>query len=503
MSEQNYLLPFAFSKTSSFNDHNSLDTTPRTKSEIDENASGLYHTRRVRLTTARAVRPQLKVNPPSLKRRMGESFNDKDDVKKVAFGDKSEAKAENDEDEEEATMIDTEEECEPEALLPPSSPPVAGDEQAEPQFMSEFDFFTNPTTSFQVPKSPKREKMKNVQAHTSPGKAISSDADFGIDRFNRYKGSFNGSIKRRSSANGEEGELEMNDKEKEKEQEEAERYRAQAYSKARDIIMDAFENTRTVLDLQYRGLYSVPDEIKDLNNLVIFDSFGGEEEKSIEFPYQLYLTGNNLSELQPSLFKFTKLQVLSLRQNKLELIPPLIGKLTNLIDISLSSNRLKFLPYQILNLKKLSIVVAGPNPFIKIPSDAIFHAKTSINGDDEIFSSSPFRLKARSQVRFLTHKISNVPSLKASCLNVVANYDVSYRETQAWKRTTPKVYHKFISEAIKKGKFEDKCSECNFILVEPMAEVFEWWDMYQNKEVPIQRQFCSNKCVNKYLTQKE
>ncbi|CAD1808639.1 Leucine Rich repeats (2 copies) family protein [Candida parapsilosis] len=472
MEKQNFLLPFAFTKSSSFNESDVLNKTPRQKSVIDENASSIYHTRRT-VESNGIERPSLQVNvAPSLKRRMGRSFNDKDDIKKVAVENKySDSGSEY---EEEPTLID-EDMVNDSAQLPPSSPVGR---HSESELMSEFDFATNPTTSFQVPKSPPKKYDGNRDViKTSPQKPASSEPDFGIDRFNRYRVSFNDKSKHEPSSSTQDED--DNDARLE--------LQSIAYNKARAIILDAFENVKTVIDLQAMNLYEVPDEIKDLNNLVIIDSFS--EEASIEFPYQLYLTGNQLTQLPPSLFKFTKLQVLSLRRNKLRSIPPLIGKLVNLIDLSLSSNKLEFFPYQILQLKKLSNFTSGPNPFAAVPDDAV-----PLSSKD----ATTFVPKYKSSIRYLASKFSELPTLKTLCLDVIAKHDVSYSETRLWKRHTPKIHHKLIVEALRKGNFQDTCSECDIIVVEPMAEVLEWWDILQNKNVPIRRQFCSQRCVKRY-----
>ncbi|KAI5957977.1 hypothetical protein KGF57_002785 [Candida theae] len=474
MEKQSFLLPFAFTKSSSFNESDVLNKTPRQKSVIDENAESIYHTRKT-WGSHTIDRPTLHINgaAPSLKRRMGRSFNDKDDVKKIAIANRDSDSSSD--FEEEPTMVD-EDANDNNAQLPPSSP--VGDGQRGNELMSEFDFATNPTTSFQIPKSPpKRHDNNRDSIKTSPQKPVSSEPDFGIDKFNRYRVSFNDRLKNAPSSSN------ADDQDDETKQEQ----RSIAYNKARTKILDAFENVKTVIDLQNMGLYEIPDEIKDLNNLVIIESFS--EEASIEFPYQLYLTGNQLSQLSPSLFKFTKLQVLSLRRNKLKTIPPLIGKLENLIDLSLSSNKIEFLPYQILGLTKLSNFTAGPNPFLPVPENAITMSSKG---------ATTFIPKLRSPVKCLASKVSELPTLKTLCLNIIAKHDVSYSETKLWKKHTPRMHHALIIEALRKGKFKDTCCECDIIVVEPMAEVIEWWDILQNRNVPLRRQFCSQRCVKRY-----
>ena len=93
MEKDNPLLPFAYTN-SSINDSIPYDTTPRDKSTIDENASSKYHTRKTVLSASSPLKPQLRRVAlseqrflPSLKRKMGESFNDKDNIKRVDLED--------------------------------------------------------------------------------------------------------------------------------------------------------------------------------------------------------------------------------------------------------------------------------------------------------------------------------------------------------------------------------------------------------------------------------
>lgn len=485
---------------------------------------------------------------PSMKRKMGASFNEKDDIKRRD----TEAIDTGDEDlEEDTTIVDEEEaigqigtnrlifklanrgktrsiihvddysENLLDRKLPPSSP-------LEPLLISEFDFST--TTNF-VPESPVDEESHDIHLPSeidinygkpsinvlrsqsySPKKAVShfsSDADFGIDKFNRYK---HPSMTNPSSEHGYED------------------HKAIAYNAARDIILESFEEIKTKIDLENMDLHEIPDEIKDMNNLVIFNS-------NEPISYQLFLASNKLRHLNPSLFKFTKLNVLALRQNKLESIPPLIGKLKNLTDLSLASNRLQFLPYQILELSQLQTFRAGPNPFMKVSEDAIIMSESTnpirqlkfvspiryltpseISSHDlasqgeitshdavrglymELVSSQATLLAHSQSVSYSYNSSLSVPSLKSKCLNKIAQYDVSYQETKSWKKFTPKIYHGLIIDAIAKGRYNDTCSECPTIVVEPFAEVIEWWDLLQNKEVPIRRQFCCGGCTRKYQT---
>lgn len=473
MDKQNPLLPFAFS-TSSITDEVPLNTAPRNRLIIDENASSMYHTR---TTEVRRKGPILS-EVPSLKRKMGTSFNEKNDVKR--------RDTEYEEFESEPTFVDDEPEEENgyqnkfRKAIPPSSPLL------DHHMASEFDLSTNTTANYEVPDSPTHIfPSENNTAHDymndipekkhivmrKDQQSLSSDADFGIDRFNRFTNKSN--------------QCPSTDRDFLQDSDEYLQLQKKIHNKARDIVIDAFENIETTINLEGMGLQDIPDEIKDFDNLVIFSP-----EPTTQTSYQLYLTNNSLRYLTPSLFKFTKLNVLGLRRNKLQTLPPLIGNLQHLTDLSLGTNRLEYLPPQILDLYNLQTFRAGPNPFVKIPEDAIPITTSTLN--------SIKLLKYVSRVRYFGNLKKVIPSLKTHCLNIIAKYDVSYQETKSWKRFTPKIHHGLIATAISKGKYEERCSECDFIIVEPFAEAFEWWDILQNKDVPIKREFCSGKCVKKW-----
>lgn len=441
MEKNNPLLPFAFT-TSLANEKIALSTDPREKHVIDENAGSMYHTR------SRPKRPVL-ATMPAMKRKMGESFSEKDDVKRRD------------------DRADAGPPSHPEFELLPDSHPPSNSSQAEwdhPAFLA--PLLDAAPAYAGLPSSPPAA-MADVTIPDSPEKPLrspkrahySSEADFGIDQFNRYTVS---SLTRLSS------EPDLDDR--------------APYNRARQIILRAFEDVSTSVSLESMHLTDIPHEVKDLNNLVVFD------DRPTQLLHQLYLTNNRLSALNPALFSFTKLNVLSLRQNRIRVLPPAVARLVNLTDLNIASNRLPCLPPQILALPRLQTFRAGPNPFIPVPADAVpvEHA-----GDPSR------RLKYVAPVRYLRGEKA-LPSLRSYCLDAIARYDVTYTETKSWKKHTPRLYHALIAEAISMGKYENKCNECDMILVEPCAEAYEWWDVLQNTDIPIKRELCSGRCVKAY-----
>ncbi|CUM64974.1 uncharacterized protein PRCAT00002592001 [Priceomyces carsonii] len=411
---------------------------------------------------------------PSLKRKMGESFNEKDNIKK------REKDFDSDEGEDEKydhkDVLQTEDDP-PKGTLKqrlisnfPSSPPL--DAQIPSEFgdcEEAFYIADSPTylPSDDIINTSFLQSSVSFHQHRNP----SSDADFGIDRFNRFK---NPSINQCPSTD--------------KDRDRIEEYESQQKStllKAKELVLEAFENIQPNINLEGMGLHDLPEEIKDFDKLVIF-----ETEPISQISYQLYLTNNKLTDLPPSLFKFSKLNVLGLRQNKLTRIPPLVRKLRNMTDLYIGTNRLQYLPPEILDLPSLSTFRAGPNPYIKVHEDAIPICSSK--------NASSKRLKYISKLKWISMERSKVPSLKAICLNIIANYDVSYQETKNWKKSTPKLYHNSIIKAIAKGQYEETCSECDNIVVDPVAYSIEWWDFLLNREIPIRREFCSGKCAEKW-----
>ncbi|CAK7894539.1 hypothetical protein CAAN1_02S05292 [[Candida] anglica] len=454
--DRNPLLPFAY--TTSASGDIPLNTTPRDRETRDKNASSMYHTR---TPESKRVGPVLNF-VPSLKRKMGASFNEKDNIKRREYthssADEEDEDGEEDEDDEANATIVDHDDIVRSVTAPPSSPPAA-------VLASEFDISTQASN---VPDSPTHNfpsEWSNADDSLPKrvNRNLSSDADFGIDRFNRFKGP---------------NYLSTDDDKWDS----AQQFERSMQLRARDIVIQAFEDMQTTINLEGMQLKEVPDEVKDMDNLVIFNL-----DPKAHTSYQLYLTNNKLRVLPPSLFKYRKLNVLGLRRNKLEKIPSQIGKLSNLTDLYLGTNRLEYLPHTILDLPHLGILSAGPNPFLEVPDNAIPITTATITPTkNKRYASEP---------HILQDDLKPIPSLRSLCLNAIAKYDVSYQETKNWKRHTPILYHKLIAKAIQHGQYETRCCECDLIVVEPAAEAFEWWDFLGNKLIPFKREFCSGRCL--------
>lgn len=494
MEKYSPLMPFAF--TSSTSEKIALNTTPRNRKIIDENAQSMYHTRG---NGPKSKGPNLSV-APSLKRKMGASFNEKDDIKRrdlledldsdPTFVDESDDNKEiltttehiQFDDGNNTLDTDTDNDAQnfpkKKHFTLPSSP--TSGPQVDQSYSFNFSVPVSPAANFpsesqhsdfDIEFQEQQPVLITSQSKKFTVHELSSETDFGIDSFNRYRNPF-------QNCPSTDGNTESED------------YRKQIRrleNTAHEKIMHAFENMDSCIDLQGLALTEIPEDIKDLDDLVIFSS------KSNPVVYQLYLTDNRLRYLSHPLFAFTKLNVLGLRKNKLFEIPPLISKLENLTDLSIGTNRLEFLPQQVLQLPKLEFLRAWPNPFLPIPKDAIERKPKPADSTKYKTHFSPIRWRSS------THR--SLPTLKTLCLSKIARYDVTYQETKVWKRHTPKVLHGLIASAITKSQFQETCSECDTIAVEPVAEAYEWWYYLQNKNLPIKKQFCSGICADKWLSE--
>lgn len=101
------------------------------------------------------------------------------------------------------------------------------------------------------------------------------------------------------------------------------------------------------LNLQNKGLTSLPSEIGKLTNLTTFD-----------------VSHNNLTGALPAeIGKFTKLETLDASDNNLTGIPAEIGKLTKLQTVDFSNNGITDYPMEIYNLTQLKTLDLRNNPF--------------------------------------------------------------------------------------------------------------------------------------------
>ncbi|MDP3533514.1 MAG: leucine-rich repeat domain-containing protein [Alphaproteobacteria bacterium] len=104
------------------------------------------------------------------------------------------------------------------------------------------------------------------------------------------------------------------------------------------------------LDIRYNKLTSLPESIKNLENLE-----------------ELHLDENNLKTIPDSIKHLKKLRILCLSSNKITSLPDWIGDLENLEELYLGKNKITTLPDSIQKLQKLRILRLDCNKITSLP----------------------------------------------------------------------------------------------------------------------------------------
>ncbi|KAJ1651010.1 hypothetical protein IWQ61_008323, partial [Dispira simplex] len=133
-----------------------------------------------------------------------------------------------------------------------------------------------------------------------------------------------------------------------------------AVQRIRELVDHGHQST---VDLSDLDLVQVPEEISELQHVVIFS-----QNATFDTHLKMYLNNNLVTQLPTYFFNLQNLTVLILSSNKLTRVPPEIRQLCNLRELSLGSNRLRFLPSEILSLPHLHLLNLYPNPLLPSPS---------------------------------------------------------------------------------------------------------------------------------------
>ena len=141
-----------------------------------------------------------------------------------------------------------------------------------------------------------------------------------------------------------------------------------------------------VLDLKYKGLESLPENIGDFKRITV-----------------IYCEGNSLTSLPESIENLENLTELYLALNLLSSIPDSLGELKKLKILDLSHNLLNTLPESFIKFKRNILITLNGNPIKELP--VFFNDFTRLSGIDlsEItFSNdSTTSYSARSLMDFL------------------------------------------------------------------------------------------------------
>lgn len=258
------------------------------------------------------------------------------------------------------------------------------------------------------------------------------------------------------------------------------------YQEAIFRIQGAIDNGASTVNLEELELESIPDEFKDLADLVTIHPPGKTWISCIH----AYLSNNLLHLINPVVFDVTNITVLTLRNNKLKELPPAIGKLRNLKDLSIGGNRLKWLPTELMNLEYLCTVSVHPNPFLSMP-DSWLPPPTPPSSQ---FSFNCLVAESHINKRYDSQ---GVQSLAELCMKVLADNIINERETRRWN-LVPTV-DDLVSEAMNAQKQNITCFMCKNYMVRGVGYVLEWWDGFKGlRLLPFQKNICSHRCYEHY-----
>ncbi|KAL1140161.1 hypothetical protein AAG570_000093 [Ranatra chinensis] len=133
---------------------------------------------------------------------------------------------------------------------------------------------------------------------------------------------------------------------------------------------------KRILHWNYRGLNTLPDELKHFGELVEdlylkWNNITALPPWIVEMKFltNLYLYGNGLVNLPDEIGEMKSLSTLSLENNKIRTLPKTIGNLKNLNYLILELNQIEFLPTEIGQLKSLYVLNMKGNGLKELPSE--------------------------------------------------------------------------------------------------------------------------------------
>jgi len=138
-------------------------------------------------------------------------------------------------------------------------------------------------------------------------------------------------------------------------------------------------NYTTILDLSWKGLKEIPDNVFELVNLKVLNLNHNkltEISLNINKLVNLESLGLNYNELTEinDVSSLVKLEILNVSYNKLIEIPIDINKLVNLEYLDLEYNKIKSIPYELCEMKKLVRVDFNSNYICDDDSVKIFES---------------------------------------------------------------------------------------------------------------------------------
>ncbi len=127
------------------------------------------------------------------------------------------------------------------------------------------------------------------------------------------------------------------------------------------------------LDLSFRGMDEVPNELQELRHIAHVDLSGnvltrlGRIVSRLPRLESLRINGNQLTRINPTVGRMTRLEFLDASTNLLERLPAGLSKLQRLKYLNISRNELDILPNFITEMFALEELHVSYNPLSKIP----------------------------------------------------------------------------------------------------------------------------------------
>ncbi|KAI8975247.1 hypothetical protein BDF20DRAFT_943704 [Mycotypha africana] len=250
------------------------------------------------------------------------------------------------------------------------------------------------------------------------------------------------------------------------------------FDKVRRAIDATIDNGVELVDMSNLGLTEIPDEVKELEYVTVV-----QNDKVRPASLQIYLYSNELSRINPTLFKLKNITVLSLRNNKLDYLPSDIALLENLVELSLGNNQLKYLPSEVLHLKKLAILLLSPNPFLPVPEPS---------EDQPSITSTTMIRRSRIKASFATLFETSTRVL----LNEINTNNALFATSSPFAQIIPNDILNRIQSVL--ATTNHACEHCKKSFLKSDIEEMVWQSILGNSFIPVLYRFCSLNCCQQY-----